>query len=63
MRGSVSMKTRNEMIRELESFYAEGYCLDSDWTMSVLRHGWKGFNQMSDEEVKDLYDMEVEGVA
>ena len=57
------MKTRNEMIRELEIFYAEGYCLDSDWTTSVLRHGWKGFNHMSDEEVKNLYDMEVEGVA
>jgi hypothetical protein len=56
------MKTRNEMVKELEDFYADGYCLDSDWAKSVLRHGWKGFNYMSDEEVKDLYDMEVKGV-
>ena len=51
--------TRREMIEKLDEYYSEGYCLDSDWIKSVLYYGWTGFTEMSDEQVENLYGIEL----
>lgn len=50
--------SREEMIRKLVDSDLDGISAEKSikFLQRILRDGWKGYNEMSDSELKDTYD-------
>jgi len=48
---------KNMSINEMKTALAERQMnsLDFSWTHSILMNGWKGYNNMSDEDIEEQY--------